>query len=66
MIGDNIREIRKLKRITQAELSGIMGIHRTYISQIEGNHRKPSIDNFIKIMKSMKCSRKDICDILEL
>lgn len=41
-VGDNIRAIRKEKKLTQKELAKKMKISRSYLSDIENNRKNPS------------------------
>lgn len=41
-IGDNIKKIRKEKKITQRQLAEEMGISRSYLSDLENNRYNPS------------------------
>lgn len=43
--GDRVREIRKLKSLTQEQVSEITGFHRTYIGMVERGERNPSLKN---------------------
>ena len=38
-----LREVRKLKKMSQLELSRRIGVHKTYISQIENGIHNPSL-----------------------
>jgi XRE family transcriptional regulator, regulator of sulfur utilization len=42
-IGLCFKEIRKLKGIKQGDVSKLLNISQTYISQIENNERSPSL-----------------------
>jgi len=43
--GDRVREIRKMKTLTQEQVSEITGFHRTYIGMVERGERNPSLKN---------------------
>lgn len=51
--GDNLRQIRKQKKISQEELAFRAKLHRTYISDVERGSRNISIENVEKIAKSL-------------
>ncbi|MBR6422604.1 helix-turn-helix transcriptional regulator [bacterium] len=53
IFGNNIREIRLLKQLSQEDLAYLCGLHRTYISDIERGNRNVSIDNIEKIAKAL-------------
>ena len=43
-IGNALKNIRKGKKLTQKELANRIGISNTYLSEIESNSRRPSLD----------------------
>lgn len=43
-IGNALKDIRKGMKISQKELAEKVGISNTYISEIENNSRRPSVD----------------------
>jgi tetratricopeptide (TPR) repeat protein len=47
-LGARIRRLRLAKRLSQKELAG-PGVDDSYISLIEGNHRKPSLEVLLQI-----------------
>lgn len=50
-IGTGIKEIRVKKKISQGDLAKQLDISQTYLSQIEKNKRKPSMDLMENISK---------------
>jgi transcriptional regulator with XRE-family HTH domain len=54
VVGDNIRYIRQKREITLDALSGITGMSRTFISDIERSQKVPSIVSLEKIAKALK------------
>lgn len=48
-LGDNIKAIRKQKKMTQEELAGNMGISRSYLGDLENNRRNPSSETLNKL-----------------
>jgi len=52
--GLNIRKYRKLKSLTQENLSEVTGIDRTYISDVERGLRNIAIINLEKIAKALE------------
>ena len=42
-LGNVIRKIRKQKELTQNEFASLCGITQTYLSQIEGNLKEPTL-----------------------
>lgn len=54
IFADNLRTIRKQKKISQEELADLCGLHRTYIGSVERGERNISIDNIEKISNALK------------
>ncbi|PCJ95103.1 MAG: DNA-binding protein [Zetaproteobacteria bacterium] len=52
-IGSNIAAIRKGKNLTQEDLSGIIDIDRSYLSEIENGHKNFSITVLLKIANAL-------------
>lgn len=48
-LGGRIKELRKNKQLTQAQLAKELYISESYIAYIETNHRNPSMDVVAKI-----------------
>lgn len=48
-ITTNLRELRKVKRISQQELANIVGVRRETIVHLENNHYNPSLELALKI-----------------
>lgn len=55
-IGERIRNIRKLRKMTLKELSAITNAHTGYLSNIESNKRNPSIEMLEKISEALDVS----------
>jgi len=43
LVGGNVRRLRTLSGLTQAELAGKMGVDRAYVSALELGERNPTI-----------------------
>ena len=52
VFGDNLRQMRLSKGLSQEKFAELCGLHRTYISDIECYQRNVSIDNVQKIAKN--------------
>lgn len=52
-LGENIKEIRKLKRLTLKEMSSKTGIASSFLSDIENNKKLPSVDTLNKISEGL-------------
>lgn len=57
---NNLKEIRKSKGISQAQLAIYTGVSVRHIAFIESGDRKPSIDLAFKISKALGVSLEDI------
>jgi len=55
-LGTAIRKRRNELGISQEELAGRAGLHRTYISDIERGARNVSIENIERLSKALKIS----------
>lgn len=51
-----LKEIRKMRKMTQQELSEKSGIPSTSIAHIEAGSRKPSLENFYKLVVVLNIS----------
>lgn len=60
--GDNIKEYRKFKNITQQELSDKTGISISAINKYENNKREPKTEMLIKIAKALDVSLGTLAD----
>jgi DNA-binding XRE family transcriptional regulator len=52
-VGDNIRQARKGKGLSQEEFADIAGFSRSYYNEIETGRRNISLLNLIKIMEAL-------------
>lgn len=59
MLGDRIKEIMKLKKITSKELSNIVDVTPTHISYILNNKRDPSMDLLNKMANALNVAIDD-------
>lgn len=51
--GDTLRELRNKKELSQEDLAANVGLHRTYISDVERGHRNISLINIIRICEEL-------------
>jgi CheY-like chemotaxis protein/DNA-binding XRE family transcriptional regulator len=51
-----VREIRKERQLSQEELAGLSGLHRTYITDIERGTRNVSLKNITRIAQAVNIS----------
>lgn len=54
--GEKLRELRKSKKMSQAELSQHIGVHEKHVTKMEHNKGVPSTDSLMKIAKLFEVS----------
>ena len=59
-LGNNIREVRKQKQLTQEELAYKAQLDYSYINQIENGKRNPSMDAVERIAKALGMKTKEL------
>lgn len=52
-VGDNIRDIRKLKKMSQSELGKLLGVSQAMIAQYEKGKRIPKIETLARIAEAL-------------
>ena len=57
--GQKVREERARLGLSQEELAGRAGVHRTYIGMIERAEKNITLENIDKIAKALKISIAD-------
>ena len=58
--GKKLREVRLKKKLSQGDVSRILGVHRTYISGLERGARNPSLLTVQKVAKALGVNAKDL------
>lgn len=58
--GENVRNLRKARGISQEQFADKVGIHRTYIGGIERGERNPTLTTIQKIANSLGVSAKEL------
>ena len=53
-LGKRVKEIRHKKKLSQADLAEILGVHSTYISSIERGVRNMSLKNVERLSNALK------------
>jgi transcriptional regulator with XRE-family HTH domain len=48
VIGDRLRELRRQKKLSQAQIENRPGLQRAYLSRVENGHTVPTIDTLEK------------------
>lgn len=55
-----VRQIRLSKKMSQGDVAKILGVHRTYISEIERGKINPSLITLEKVAKAFKVKVDDL------
>ena len=58
--GENLKRVRKEKKLTLKELSNIMNISVSFISHYEHDDRKPKPETIEKFKEALGCSFEDL------
>lgn len=59
-MGYRVREVRKMKRVSQEELAERSGVSRQLISMIEKNKVNASIEKMADLARALNCTLDDI------
>ncbi|HXP81139.1 MAG TPA: helix-turn-helix domain-containing protein [Verrucomicrobiae bacterium] len=54
VIGDRLREMRELKKMSQGDIEHRTGLFRCYISRVENGHIVPSIETLEKFARALE------------
>jgi transcriptional regulator with XRE-family HTH domain len=60
VFGERVRELRKVKGLSQEELSYKADLHRTYIGMIERAEKNITLVNIEKIAKALNVDIKEL------
>ena len=60
IFGERVRQIRKVKDITQEELADRADLHRTYIGMIERAEKNITLLNIEKIANALEVKMQDL------
>lgn len=65
-IGKRIQELRKKKKLTQAQLAERIGLSTNHVSALERGKYNIKLETLVLIMNELECSADDIfCDELK-
>jgi transcriptional regulator with XRE-family HTH domain len=59
-LAHNLRLLRAQRNISQEELAGVAGLHRTFVGSVERGERNVSIDNIEKLAKALNVAVVDL------
>jgi len=66
VVGNNLKNMRLLKGMSQTELSKISGVSLPYLNRIEkGIHENPSLDFLSKLARGLNCTVEDLTGDIE-
>ncbi|MDP2703742.1 MAG: helix-turn-helix transcriptional regulator [bacterium] len=58
--GYRVKELRLKKKLSQAALANRLGLHSTYISQVERGVRNMALKNIEKLAKALKVKVEEL------
>ena len=58
--GEKLRKLRKERGISQEELGGRAGLHRTYVSSVERGERNVSLETIDKLARGLGLPMGDL------
>lgn len=61
-----IRELRHSMALSQEALAHEVGIHRTYVSQLERGLKSPSLKTIFKISEALNISLSELMQLTEV
>ena len=64
--GENLKELRKLNKVSQKEFAEKMNTSQQRVSEWECNKVEPSSFNILKIIKVLNISFEDLTEDIEL
>lgn len=62
-IGENIKNLRKNRNFTQAQLAEMVGVGQSMIAQIERGTKVPTMTLGMDIAQALKCRYSDLINI---
>ena len=64
-LGQNIKAIRKTRKLSQEELAFMISGARNYIGCIERGEKSPSLTTIFKIKSALNCKLSDLFENIE-
>lgn len=58
--GENVREMRRSKGLSQEALAASTGLHRTYVGSVERGERNPSLVNIARLARALGVTPSDL------
>lgn len=66
LFGQKLRQIRMQKQMSQEDFAWQIGVHRTYLGQIERAEKNITIKNIEKICQALQIDPKELFDFSTL
>lgn len=66
LFGKRLRQIRQNRSLSQEEFAWIIGVHRTYLGQIERAEKSITLKNIQKICDALKIDPQDLFNFKDL
>jgi transcriptional regulator with XRE-family HTH domain len=60
IVGDRLRAIREMKKLSQGDVEESTGLLRCYISRVENNHTVPAIETLEKIARALGVTMAEV------
>lgn len=55
-LGENLKKIRTRRNVTQVEIANILGVDRSFVSNIENGKNNPTLSTITSLAKALKIS----------
>ncbi len=62
LFGEHLRKLRIERKMSQEEFAWLIGVHRTYLGQVERAEKNITLKNIEKIAKALNIDPKDLFD----
>ncbi len=59
-LGDNLKKIRTKKNITQTELAKILGVDKSFVSNIENGKTNPTLSTITNLAQTLGVSTNEL------
>ena len=59
-LGNNLKKIRTKKNITQIEVANILGVNRSFVSNIENGKNNPTLLTITNLAKALGVTTKEL------
>ena len=64
-IGERVRELRTMLKLSQAEVARRSGIQRPNIARLEAGEHTPSLDVIVRVADAMRIQPSEILKVLD-